>query len=50
MATFIVGTLVLLATALIIRKLIRDKKNGAGCSGCSGCGGGCSCHSAHKES
>ena len=49
MATYIVGALVILVAVLIIKKMIKDKKNGAGCSGCSGCGGSCSCHSTQKE-
>ena len=48
LGTIIVCALVLVISALAVRSLIRDKKQGksscgCSCSGCAGCGG---CHSA----
>ena len=44
MGTFVVGAALLMAVALIVRKMIRDKKNGKSCS----CGGDCSrCKGCH---
>ncbi len=44
MGTWIVGGILALVVALIIRSMIRDKKNGKSlqCGGdCKNCGGGC---------
>ena len=42
MGTFVVGSILVIIVALIIRKLIKDKKNGGGCDGnCGSCGCGC---------
>lgn len=50
MATWIVGAVVVLIAAVIIKSMINDKKNGKTCSGCSGCGGGChGCGSEEKR-
>lgn len=43
MGTLVVGVLLAGVLALIIRKMIRDKKNGKTCCGgdCGNCRGGC---------
>ena len=43
MGTFIVGAALVVIVGLIIRKMIKDKKNGnSHCDGnCGNCGGGC---------
>ncbi|CDD48584.1 putative uncharacterized protein [Firmicutes bacterium CAG:534] len=44
MGTIIVGAILLLVVALVIRSMVRDKKNGKSlqCGGdCSHCGGRC---------
>lgn len=47
MATWIVGAVVVLIAAVIIKSMINDKKNG---KTCSGCGGGChGCTSEEKR-
>jgi len=46
MGNIIVGITLLLIVLLIIRKLIKDKKSG---NGCSGCNDGCNCCSTPIE-
>ena len=41
MGTFIVGVILVVIVAAIVRSMIKDKKNGKGCGDCSHCGGGC---------
>ncbi len=52
MGTIVVLVLLILIVALIIRSMIRDKKNGksiqCGCD-CSSCGGHCSSSASVKE-
>ncbi|MGI6008239.1 MAG: FeoB-associated Cys-rich membrane protein [Ruminococcus sp.] len=51
MGTLIVGLILLAVICLVVRKMIKDKKEGKTCSGC-GCGcEGChgSCHSMEKH-
>ncbi len=46
-ATIIISVLLLAVVFFIVRKLVRDKKNGksAGCGcSCSGCSGSSECH------
>ncbi len=47
-ATIIISAIILTAVALIIAKMVRDKKNGKTCSscgcGCEGCPIAPSCH------
>lgn len=52
MPTVIVGVIVAAVIALVIIKIIKDKKSGkGGCScGCDGCSAGCNCHSDEKDS
>lgn len=48
-ATIIISVVLVAVVCLIIRGLVRDHKNGRGCSGCpGGCSGcnGCACHPA----
>ena len=46
-ATIIIGALLAFAVAMIIRKMVRDKKQGipSSCSGCKGCANASSCRS-----
>lgn len=46
LATIIIGFGLLAAVILIIKKMIKDKKQGKGCcgSGCEGCSHSTSCH------
>lgn len=45
MGTIITALILIIAVALVIRVMIRDKKAGKGCcGGCSGCAHFCSCH------
>lgn len=46
LATIIIGLGLLVIVTLIIRKMIKDKKQGKGCcgSGCEGCSHSTSCH------
>lgn len=39
--TFIILAVLAGSVCLVVRKMIRDKKEGKGCCGCSGCGGSC---------
>ena len=52
-SSILVGLALLLIVALVIRVLIRDKKNGKSCTGCGGSCGGCpsagACHH-HEQS
>ena len=41
MGTLIVGVILIVIVAAIVRSMIKDKKNGKGCGDCSHCGGGC---------
>lgn len=42
MGTFLVGVVLVVVVVAIIRKLIKDKKEGKGCSGnCNCCGDRC---------
>lgn len=42
MGTFIVGAILVIVVVAIIRKLIKDKKEGKGCGGnCNSCGTHC---------
>lgn len=45
--TFIILAVLAGSVCLVVRKMIRDKKEGKGCCGCSGCGGGCSACGSH---
>ena len=45
--TFIILAVLTGSVCLVVRKMIRDKKDGKGCCGCSGCGGGCSACGSH---
>jgi hypothetical protein len=53
LGTIVIAAALILIVALIIRKMIRDKKNGksfCGCD-CSSCGGSCgSCGGCHTDS
>ncbi|MDR1693562.1 MAG: FeoB-associated Cys-rich membrane protein [Oscillospiraceae bacterium] len=39
--TILVGLFVAGVCALIVRKLVRDRKRGKTCGSCDGCAGGC---------
>ncbi len=41
-ATVIILLILIAVVCLVIRSMIRDRKNGGGCAGCAGCGGSCS--------
>ena len=46
MATWIIGGFVVLAAAMAVRSIYKDKKAGkcsCGCSGCNGCSAACHC-------
>lgn len=51
MGTFITGALLIIAVILVVRKLIKDRKEGKNtCScGCSGCAFKDTCHKKEKE-
>ncbi|MFQ9922867.1 MAG: FeoB-associated Cys-rich membrane protein [Beduini sp.] len=47
MSTFIVASLLVIAVAICIHKMIKDHRSGHGCSDCSGCSKAKQCQ--HKK-
>jgi len=48
MGNILVGTILIILIAVLVRGLIQDHKKG-GCAGCSGCAGGCGGCGMHQE-
>lgn len=50
-ATIVISIILLCIVALIVRKMVKDKKNGkGGCGcGCEGCANSSMCHGVHKK-